>query len=175
MSRRPLIVFFLALFLTIGPTDAFANPTYEQAKAELPYLRMSLVMNSSFHLVQWPLHLQKQLKLTPSRAFVSFAGGLIYAGTAALAFTKNRTAQHVGLYTFMGVSAIGAGFVSYGLINCKIKRQAGCMVQYFDALNVFILANQVVAWTLAVRQLTAEKNESFVSVPMELSLLSGSF
>lgn len=175
MKKPHFVALLLALFVAMGPTNAFAKPTYEQAKAELPYLRMSLVMNSSFHLVQLPLHLQKQLKLTPSRAFVSFAGGLIYAGTAALAFTKNRTAQQVGIYTFMGVSAIGAGFVSYSLINCKIKKQEGCTVKYFDALNVFILANQVLAWTLSIRQLTAGRESSVVSVPMELSLFSGSF
>jgi hypothetical protein len=166
---------FLLLTLTLIPLEASAAPSYATAQAELPYLRMSLVMNSSFHLVQWPLHLQGQLKLTKARAIVSFGGGLLYAGTAALAFTTNRTAQHIGIYSFMGISAIGATFVTYGLINCRIQKQAGCGVKYFDALNAFILANQVVAWTLGVRQLTAEGPSSVARLPMELSLLSGTF
>jgi hypothetical protein len=178
--RGPSGAFQVALLMTVLfalllPAEASAKPTQEQAQAELPYLRMSLVMNSSYHLVQLPLHLQGKLKLTPSRAFVSFAGGLLYAGTAALAFTNNRTAQQVGIYTFMGVSAIGAGFVSYSLIKCQVEKQKGCMVNYFDALNVLILANQTLAWTLSIRQLTAARDPSVVTVPLNLSLLSGSF
>lgn len=149
-----VLALFSALVCLFTPAEAWAGLNSLEAHEELPYLRMSLVMNSSFHLVQWPLHLQGQLKLTKARAFVSFAGGLLYAGTAGLAFTSSRTAQHVGIYTFMVVSAIGATFVTYGLINCRIKKEAGCGVKFFDALNVFILINQIVAWTLGVRQLT---------------------
>jgi hypothetical protein len=167
-----LVCLLCALLL---PTPARAEVTYEQAKAELPYLRMSLVMNSTYHLIQLPLHLDGQLKLTRSRAFVSFAGGLIYAGTAALAFTNDRTAQQVGIYTFMGVSAIGAGFVTYSLINCQIKHEAGCRVKYFDSLNILILANQIVGWTLGIRQLMSHPELTTRSVPMELSLISGTF
>lgn len=161
MSTRPLEsvhplfgLLWLGVFLLI-PSEALAGPSPAEAHIELPYLRMSLVMNSTYHLVQYPLYKEGQLKLTSSRAFVSFSGGLLYAGTAALAFTQRHWLQDIGFYVFMVVSAIGAAFVTYSLIRCVVKGGSGCRVKYFNALNVLILANQVLAWTLAIRQLTA--------------------
>ncbi len=154
LERVALGLCFLTVFVLV-PSDAWAGPSPVQAHDELPYLRMSLVMNSTYHLVQYPLYKQGQLKLTPSRAFVSFSGGLLYAGTAALAFTSHANLQHIGYYAFMVISGIGAIFVVTSLIRCLIKEESGCWVKYFNALNVLILVNQILAWTLAVRQLTA--------------------
>src|SRR5690606_33234175 len=115
-----------ALVLLSASSMVSAQPSSEAARAELPYLRMSLVMNSSLHLVQLPLHLQGQLELSPARAFVSFGGGLVYAGAAGLTFTRSRRLQHAGIYTFMGASVVGAGFVGYGLVRCASTDDAGC-------------------------------------------------
>jgi len=167
----PIAVFLAALLVSSAVS---AKPTFKAAQEELPYLRMSLVMNSSLHLVQLPLHLQGQLELTPARAFVSFGGGLVYAGATALTFTKSRALQHAGIYTFMGASMIGAGFVSYGLVGCAVAQEPGCAVNYFNALNALILANQIVGWTLGVRQLTASKSPTISALFRRLSVVSAS-
>lgn len=165
-----LAVVLLVPFLS---STATAKPSHEAAQKELPYLRMSLVMNSSLHLVQLPLHRQGQLELTRQRAFVSFGGGLVYAGAAALTFTKSRHLRHAGIYTFMGTSLVGAGFVSYSLVGCAIREEPNCAVSSFNALNALILANQIVGWTLGIRQLLATKEPEIAKAPLQLSLYSG--
>ncbi len=140
-------------WIVLFPHAAWAAVSPADRAGELAYLRMSLVMNSSYHLVQYPLYKQGQLKLTPSRAFVSLSGGLLYAGTAGLAFTTEPHLRTIGYVAFMVVSAIGATFVVTSLIRCISKKEQGCWVKYFNALNVLILMNQILAWTLSIRQM----------------------
>lgn len=140
-------------WIVLFPDAAWAAVSLADRAGELPYLRMSLVMNSSYHLVQYPLYKQGQLKLTPSRAFVSLSGGLLYAGTAALAFTGQSHLRTMGYVAFMIISGIGATFVVVSLIRCRSKKEQGCWVKYFNALNVLILINQILAWTLSIRQM----------------------
>lgn len=163
----------MVLVVPLLSSTATAKPSHGAAQKELPYLRMSLATNSSLHLVQLPLHWQGQLELTRERAFVSFGGGLVYAGAAALTFTKSRPLQHAGIYTFMGTSLIGAGFVSYSLVGCALRDEPNCAVSSFNALNALILANQIVGWTLGVRQLLATKEPEIARAPLQLSLFSG--
>jgi hypothetical protein len=173
MQMLRMLSLAVVLIVPFLSSTAAAKPSHEAAQKELPYLRMSLAMNSSLHLVQLPLHWQRQLELTRERAFVSFGGGLVYAGAAALTFTKSRRLQHAGIYTFMGTSLVGAGFVSYGLVGCAIREEPNCAASSFNALNALILANQIVGWTLGVRQVFANKEPEIARAPLQLSLFSG--
>lgn len=170
LQRKQALQLSLALAFLSASSLASAEPSSETARAELPYLRMSLVMNSSLHLVQLPLHLQGQLELSKARAFVSFGGGLVYAGAAGLTFTGSRILQHAGIYTFMGASVIGAGFVGYGLVRCTSADEPGCAGGVFNALNGLILANQLVGWTLGVRQLVSEREPKLTAITRHISL-----
>lgn len=160
-----------ALALLSASSMASAQPSSVTARAELPYLRMSLVMNSSLHLVQLPLHLQGQLELSKARAFVSFGGGLVYAGAAGLTFATSRGLQHAGIYTFMGASIVGAGFVGYGLVRCASTDDPSCAGNVFNALNGLILANQIVAWTLGVRQLVSARDARLTAIARHIALI----
>jgi hypothetical protein len=73
----------------------------------------------------------------------------------------------------MGTSLVGAGFVSYSLIDCFVRDEPDCAVSSFNALNVLILANQIAGWTLGARQLLAAKEPKLARAPLRLSLFSG--